>query len=488
MAQRKENIVMFPLMAQGHIIPFLALALHLENTNRYTITFVNTPSNLKKLKSSLPQNSSIHLREIPFDGIAHDLPPCTENTDSLPFHLFPNFFESTLSFKPHFRKLINGLFDEQNGHKPVCIIADMFFAWSAEIAQEYGIFNALFVGGGSFGFACFYSLWLNLPHRDSDEFLLPDFPEASRIHVTQMTKFLRLADGSDSLSVFFQKVLPQWMNADGILFNTVEELDKIGLIYFSRKLGRPVWPVGPLLLSTGSRAGAGKEYGISTESCKNWLDTKPCNSVIYVSFGSQNTIAASQMMQLAMALEACGKNFIWVVKPPLGFDLNSEFRANEWLPEGFEERIKDSGQGLVVQKWAPQVEILSHKSISAFLSHCGWNSVLEALSHGVPIIGWPLAAEQFYNSKLLEEVIGVCVEVARGMNCEVSKENLSAKFELVMNETEKGMDLRKKASEVEMIIKNAVRNEEKFKGSSVKAMEQFLDAALMMKKAQKEED
>ncbi|KAK9224531.1 hypothetical protein WN943_009565 [Citrus x changshan-huyou] len=417
---------MFPLMAQGHIIPFLALALHLENTNRYTITFVNTPSNLKKLKSSLPQNSSIHLREIPFDGIAHDLPPCTENTDSLPFHLFPNFFESTLSFKPHFRKLINGLFDEQNGHKPVCIIADMFFAWSAEIAQEYGIFNALFVGGGSFGFACFYSLWLNLPHRDSDEFLLPDFPEASRIHVTQMTKFLRLADG--------------------------------------------------------------KEYGISTESCKNWLDTKPCNSVIYVSFGSQNTIAASQMMQLAMALEACGKNFIWVVKPPLGFDLNSEFRANEWLPEGFEERIKDSGQGLVVQKWAPQVEILSHKSISAFLSHCGWNSVLEALSHGVPIIGWPLAAEQFYNSKLLEEVIGVCVEVARGMNCEVSKENLSAKFELVMNETEKGMDLRKKASEVEMIIKNAVRNEEKFKGSSVKAMEQFLDAALMMKKAQKEED
>ncbi|KAL9458815.1 hypothetical protein AB3S75_007653 [Citrus x aurantiifolia] len=74
------------------------------------------------------------------------------------------------------------------------------------------------------------------------------------------------------------------------------------------------------------------------------------------------------------------------------------------------------------------------------------------------------------------------------MNCEVSKENLSAKFELVMNETEKGMDLRKKASEVKMIIKNAVRNEEKFKGSSVKAMEQFLDAALMMKKAQKEED
>ncbi|KAJ0020587.1 hypothetical protein Pint_31201 [Pistacia integerrima] len=156
------------------------------------------------------------------------------------------------------------------------------------------------------------------------------------------------------------------------------------------------------------------------------------------------------MMQLAMALEGCGKNFIWVVRPPLGFDINSEFRANEWLPEGFEEKIKVSGRGLLVQKWAPQVEILSHKSLSAFLSHCGWNSVLESLSHGVPMIGWPVAAEQFYNVKLLEDMIGVCVEVARG----------------------------KRSEEV---INNAIKDEENFKGSSMEAMDQFLNAALKLR-------
>ncbi|KAK3205112.1 hypothetical protein Dsin_019158 [Dipteronia sinensis] len=179
-------------------------------------------------------------------------------------------------------------------------------------------------GGGGFGFACFYSLWLNLPHRntDSDEFLLPDFPEASKIHATQLSEFLKVT----------------------------------------------IW--------------------------------------------SQNTIAPSQMMELALALEASGKYFIWVVRPQLGFDINSEFKANEWLPEGFEERINISKQRLLVHSWAPQLDILSHKSVSAFLSHCEWNSVLESLCHGVPIMGWPTAAEQFYNVKLLEEEI-LCGETSR---------------------------------------------------------------------------
>ncbi|KAJ4724184.1 Glycosyltransferase [Melia azedarach] len=224
MAERKENIVRFPFMAQGHLIPFLALALRLENTNKYTITFVNTPLNIKKLKSSLPPDSSIHLLEIQFNSIDHNLPPCTENTDSIPFHLFPSFLRATSSLKFHFKALISDLIREQNGQKPLCIIADMFFGWCEEIAKELGVFHALFLGGGGFGFACFYSLWQNLPHRktDSDEFLLPDFPEASIIDVSQMSKYLIETDGNDSFSVFYRQLLLFWKNADGILVNTVE--------------------------------------------------------------------------------------------------------------------------------------------------------------------------------------------------------------------------------------------------------------------------
>ncbi|KAJ0084294.1 hypothetical protein Patl1_29804 [Pistacia atlantica] len=93
MAQKKENIVMFPFMAQGHINPFLALALRIEKTKKFTITFVNTPLNIKKLRSFHPSNSSIHLLEIPFNSLDHDLPPNSENMDSLPYHFLINLFK-----------------------------------------------------------------------------------------------------------------------------------------------------------------------------------------------------------------------------------------------------------------------------------------------------------------------------------------------------------------------------------------------------------
>ncbi|KAJ6713379.1 GLYCOSYLTRANSFERASE [Salix purpurea] len=448
MLQRKENIVLFPFMAQGHIMPFLALALQLEQISKYTIIFVNTPLNISKLRSSIPVNCSVHLLEIPFDSSGYGLPPGTENTDSIPNHLIANLLHASLSLKPSFRKLISDLVKEQSGHPPLCIITDIFFGWCSEIAHEFGAFHAIFSGSGGFGIACYYYLWLNLPHqmKNSDELAVPDFPEASKIHAAQLAENLRVVD--------------------------VEELDKIGLEYFRLKIGKPVWSIGPVHLSKRSQ----DQAATTAELCKNWLDTKPVNSVLYISFGSQNSISAPHMTELAVALEASGKDFIWVVRPPVGFDINMESKATEWLPEGFEERMKDSKRGLLVHDWAPQAEILSHKSISAFLSHGGWNSMIESLSHGVPVIGWPMEGEQFYNVMLLEEQIGVCVEVARGKSREVRHEDIVKKITVVMDETEKGKEMRNKALEVRDMIMDAVKD---FNGSSVKAMDAFLKAALL---------
>ncbi|KAF3452575.1 hypothetical protein FNV43_RR03008 [Rhamnella rubrinervis] len=488
MSEREKNIVMFPFMAQGHIIPFLALARHILHTcnstttsTTYTITFVTTPLNAHIITSSLPPNSNIRLLQIPFSGSDHGLPPHVENTDSLPYHLLHKFLRASLCLKPSFSKLLSDLISQQHGRPPLCIIADVFFGWCADIARHYGVFNAIFCGGGGFGFACYHSLWLNLPHRntDSHHIMIPDFPEASTIHVTQMSDLLRAADGHDTFSMFNREVLSAWSKADAILFNTLEVLDRTGLKYFRRKLGRPVWAVGPVNLSIDNQAHAEKEGGNVSDMCTQWLDRKPAKSVVYVSFGSQNTISTSQMIELAIALEASCKNFVWVVNPPAEFDTNSEFRAKEWLPHGFEERIKESNRGLLAHKWAPQLDILSHEAVSVFLSHCGWNSVMEALGHGVPILGWPLAAEQFYNAKLLEEEVGVCVEVARGKSI-VRHEDLAAKIELVMNGTEKGTEMTRKACEVREMIKNAMKDEDGLKGSSVKAMHEFLSAATLM--------
>ncbi|PON89238.1 UDP-glucuronosyl/UDP-glucosyltransferase [Trema orientale] len=484
--RENRNIVLFPFMAQGHIIPFLALAHRLEQvTNKYyTITLVTTQLNIPKLRLSLPPNSSIELAGIPFPGDGYGLPPGVENTDALPYHLISNFFEASLSLEPSFRKLISDLCSHQNGRRrPFCIVADIFFGWSVDIAREFGVFHAIFSGGGGFGIACYYSVMQNLPHRRNgavggDEFSLPDFPEASRIHVTQVSEYLRVSDGSDKHSIIVRKLLSFWFSTDAMLFNTVEELEQsTGLLYFRRIFGRDVvWAIGPVVSQVRRPV---KEAGVTSEACTKWLDSKPEKSVLYVSFGSQHTIPAPQMMDLAVVLEASGKNFIWVVRPPVGFDINGEFKAEEWLPEGFEERITESKRGLVVRKWAPQVDILAHGAVSAFLSHCGWNSVLESISNGVPIIGWPFVADQFYNAKFLEEVLGVGVEVARGKSSRVGHEEMVEKIELVMNinGTEKGREIRRRAWEVRDIIKNAVKDEDDFKGSSVKAMDEFLNTA-----------
>ena len=486
MEQRKENVVLFPFMAQGHIRPFLALAYQIVQSKNYTVTFINTSLNIKKLQPSLPSNSSIRLLEIPFFSSDHGLPPDAENTDAFP-QFMGQLIEASHSFKPSFKTLISNLIEEQNGQRPLCIIADMFFSWTADVAHEFGVFNAIFNAGGGYGMGVFHNLWLNLPHlkTDSNEFPLPGFPDSCRIRINQMPEHLRFSKPDDSWIKFMHRVFDEWLESDAFLFNTVEEIDQIGLTYFRQQMNRPVWPIGPVKLTLGSKAGSGKDSGITWEICKNWLDSKPYGSVLYISFGSQSTISLSQMMELAKALEASGKDFIWVIRPPLEFDINSEFNAEEWLPKGFEQRVGVENKGLLVHNWAPQVEILSHKSLGAFLSHCGWNSVLDSLSHGVPILAWPIMAEQHFNAKKLEEEMGVCVEVANGASSEVGHEDIVAKIELVMNETEKGKDMTRKAGEVMDIIKNAKKDEDGLTGTSVKAIDEFFNATVLWREKKK---
>ncbi|KAJ4972180.1 hypothetical protein NE237_005279 [Protea cynaroides] len=476
--QKEENVVIFPFMAQGHMIPFLSLALQIEQRKSYTVTFINTPLNIEKLRHSLPPTSTIRLISLPFSAADHGLPPEAENTDVLPYPLIVHLMHASLSLKPSFTHLISKL-------SPLCIISDMFFTWTADVANQFGIFHSIFNAGGAYGMALYHSVWTHLPHcnTNSDEFSLPDLPEISPIHRSQLANNVKQANGTDPWSLFIQGQVRLWFSSDGLLFNTVEGLDQTGLSYFRRKkTGIPVWAIGPTRSKLTERAGAGDDRNM----CIHWLDTCSQNSVLYVSFGSQNTLSASQMMELAKALEASGKNFIWVVRPPLEFDINSEFRAEKWLPEGFEDRIRKENRGLLVRKWAPQVEILSHKSTRAFISHCGWNSVLESLSQGVPILAWPIGADQFYNAKFLEEEVGVCVEMARGNRSEVREEKILRLIKVVMGETEKGEKMRKKACEVKEIIKDAMRDEESYKGSSLKAMDEFFDAALSMKKTRKQ--
>ncbi|KAI3459720.1 hypothetical protein Pfo_016383 [Paulownia fortunei] len=492
-----QHIVMLPFMAQGHLIPFLALANQIHQRFGFTITIATTPLNIRYLStaiaknSTIPptQNSKIHLYELQFNSCDHGLPPNTENTEALPLNQIVNLFHSSTSLEVPFRGLIHDI-SVRDGSPPLCIITDVFMGWANEVAKSCGTLNVTFTTGGAYGSAAYVSLWQHLPHRwtSKDEFSLPGFPDSCIFHITQLHHFLRAADGTDSWSRFFQPQIGYSLNSFGWLCNTAEEIEPFGLDVLRKYTKLPVWCIGPLLPPTmlnrkSSRIigqHTGREPGVAPEKCLEWLDLHPEKSVLYISFGSQNTISPSQMMALAMGLEDSKKPFIWVIRPPVGFNLRGEFKS-EWLPHGFEERMEINNQGLVVRGWAPQLEILCHKSTAAFLSHCGWNSIIESLSQGVPIMGWPLAAEQGYNAKMLVEEMGVCVEVSRGVESSISREEVKKVIEAVMGGGGKAEEMKKKAAEIGELIRAALSEEATQKGSSHKAMDDFVSALLSKK-------
>lgn len=490
-----EHILMLPFMAHGHLIPFLALARQIHHRTGFKITIANTPFNIQYLRSTMnggddEEVDNIHLVELPFSVADYGLPPNTENSENLPLDLIGKFFTASTILKNPVHKLLSDI-KSKEGRPPICVISDVFFGWANDVANSVGTVNVSFSTGGAYGTLAYMSLWLNLPHRNSnsDEFHVPGFPDRYRFHKTQLHQFMRNADGTDVWSNFFQKQISLSLKSFAYLCNTIEEIEPLGLELLRKYIKIPVWPIGPLLPaailngishSTSSSISFqrnGKQPEISTEKCIEWLDLHYPDSVLYISFGSQNSINHSQMMELAIGLEESGKPFIWVIRPPVGFDRKAEFKA-EWLPDGFEERIKCKKQGLLVRNWAPQLEILSHKSTGGFLSHCGWNSILESLSQAVPIIGWPLAAEQAYNSKMLVEEMGVSVELTRGLQSSITWKDVKKVIELVMEVKGKGDDMRKKALEIGKLIKSSVKEDGEEKGSSVKALDDLVRTLL----------
>nr|XP_018630752.1 UDP-glycosyltransferase 92A1-like isoform X6 [Nicotiana tomentosiformis] len=310
---------------------------------------------------------------------------------------------------------------------------------------------------------------VSLPYNSSDHGLPPNTENTEALPLKDM---VTIFNSTLSLKDPLTKLILEIVKKDGI--KAIKNFTKL-----------PVWCIGPLLpqcmLKKGEKgqileSRIGKDHGLSPEKCIEWLDKHPQSSVLYISFGSQNTISTSQMMALALGLEDSEKPFIWVVRPPIGFDLKGEFKS-EWLPQGFQERVEKSNKGLIVKSWAPQLQILCHGSTGAFLTHCGWNSVLESLSQGVPIISWPLAGEQAFNSKMLMEEMGVCIELTKGVQSVIEKEDVKKVIDIVLSTSGKGKEMKEKANKIGISIREAVK-EEKFKGSSVKAMDDFISTLL----------
>ena len=196
----------------------------------------------------------------------------------------------------------------------------------------------------------------------------------------------------------------------GLVVNSFTELERVYLDHLRTELGHDrVWAVGPLLPLEDDVVGSSSRGGSSSIPCEQvmaWLNSRNDNSVVYVCFGTRTTLNTKQMDVLVSALEQSGVEFILCVR---GFDE----RHVGVIHDGFEERAE--GRGLVIKGWAPQVAILKHRAVGAFLTHCGWNSVLEGITAGVVMLTWPMAADQFTNAKLLVDQLGVGIRAGENI-------------------------------------------------------------------------
>jgi hypothetical protein len=467
-----KHVVLFPFPGQGHLSAFMSLADLLHGAlPDAAITLVSTPRNVAALRTTAWSNSSfLGFHALPFTPADHGLPPDCESSDAVQPGAIAGLLLAFESLEAAFDDYLSAAV--AGGHD-VCVVSDPFTAWTVTAARRRGCAHAFFASCGAYGSAVVHSLWSHLPVRpdpDTGRVHLPEYPEVV-IHRSQLSKNASAPPAiAKRAAGFYGRQIPLGYETGAVLVNTVEEFEPTGLDMLRRTLKIPVWPIGPLVRATNLPVSPEAEAAVVS-----FLDCHPPSSVLYISFGSQNSIRAEHMTELALALESTGRPFVWAVRPPDGRDIKGEFRADQWLPDGFEERARTSNRGLLVRGWAPQVRILAHASTGAFLSHCGWNSVLESVTHGVPIIGWPLAGEQFYNAKMLKEEWGVCVEVARG-NMEdtvVNRAAVADVVETVMGQTAKTAEMRRRVREIKEVVEGSWKEGG---GSSRKAMEDFLRA------------
>ncbi|XP_042484636.1 UDP-glycosyltransferase 90A1-like [Macadamia integrifolia] len=193
--------------------------------------------------------------------------------------------------------------------------------------------------------------------------------------------------------------------------------------------------------------------------CTKWLAEQAMQeSVIYVAFGTQADLSDAQLDEVAFGLEMSGHPFIWVV------------RSKAWsTPNGLEERVKC--RGLIMKEWVDQRQILANRATAGFLSHCGWNSVLESISEGVPVLAWPMIADQFFNAKFFVDGLGAGLSVARvGPEGIVGREAISEGVRELMR-GEEGKNARERVKELSRVARKSVQEG----GSSYENLSRLLD-------------
>ncbi|KAK3423554.1 hypothetical protein EUGRSUZ_F00343 [Eucalyptus grandis] len=475
---QKPHAVCIPYPAQGHINPMLNLAKLLHHRG-FHVTFVNTEYNHSRLLRSRGPSSLDGLPSFRFRTIPDGLPPSdvADATQDI-----PALCQSTSKFcLPYFRDLLERLNEESTtlGSPPVsCVVSDGVMSFTLDAAEAIGVPEVLFWTTSACGFMG-YVQYRNLidkgltPLKDASyltngylDTIIDWIPGMRNIQLRDLPSFIQTTDPDDLMIHFVLRETERAKRASAIVFNTFDRLEH-EVLDALKAMFPSICTLGPLHLLTeqlpdDDTKSIGSNLWKEDLGCLEWLDSKPPGSVVYVNFGSITVMSPTQLVEFAWGLANSCQTFLWVIRPDLVVGdmaiLPSEFSAT-------------TRERSLLASWCPQERVLNHPAVGGFLTHSGWNSTIESITAGVPVLCWPFFAEQQTNCRYSCEEWGIGMEI----DGDVKRDKVERQVRELM-EGERGKEMKRKAMEWQQMAREATRPS----GSSYLNLDEVMDKVLLL--------
>ncbi|PIA45538.1 hypothetical protein AQUCO_01600021v1 [Aquilegia coerulea] len=472
---KKPHAVIVPLPFQSHINAMLKLAkiLHCKG---FHITFVNTEFNHQKILNSRGPDSLKGLPDFRFVTIPDGLIPPSDinSTQEIPALWQSIYFNCLTPIQNVITKLNQAV--ASSGDPPVsCIVADALLSVLLEVADEFAIPLVLLWTMSAALMMCLLhdqhvTEKVLIPLKDElhEHLNLPiDFiPGIKNIRLKNLPSFWW--DGNDTFVYLTQEAVKRFAKVSAIIITTFDELER-EVLNELKFLLPSMYTIGPLQLLEQQipnnllrsfKSNLWKE----DQDCLKWLDSKQPNSVVYVNFGSTTVMTSQQLIEFAWGLANSKHPFLWIIRPDL---VIGEAAV---LPAEFTEETADRG---MISGWCPQEEVLCHSSTAAFLTHSGWNSTMDTICGGVPILSWPYFGDQTTNCWYACGHWGIGMEIDKN----VKRDEVEVIVRELM-EGEKGKAMMKKATK----WKKSAEEATKPGGSSYANFIKIIKEVLLLKK------
>ncbi|KAF6144577.1 hypothetical protein GIB67_006069 [Kingdonia uniflora] len=453
----KVHVLVVPFPAQGHINPLLQFSKRLVSKG-IKVTLAINLFTAKSMQAA--ETGSVEIESFS-DGCDEGGMAKAESVDA---HL--------QSFKTvggeNLTKLIEKRKSSEYPFK--CVIHDSIIPWVLDITKEAGLVAAPFYTQCCSVNVIYYQAYHGL--LSTVQGPTASVPGMPVLETRDLPSFF---SNSEAYPSMLQLLLDQFSNidqADWLLFNTFDKLENEVMNWILGQWSTRTIAVGPTIPSKylDNRVEGDNDYSLNLfkpdrHTCIDWLNTKKTGTVVYVSFGSLASLGEEQMEEISWGLRNSNKYFLWVVRGTEEHKLPSDFRdeftsTSSSLPD----------KGLMV-KWCPQLEVLAHPSVGCFITHCGWNSTIEGLSLGVPMVGVPQWSDQTTDAKLMEDVWRV------GLRGKVDEKGVIRREEIEdcireVTEGERGKEMRRNAENWKVLAKQAVDEG----GSSDKNIQDFVNS------------